>query len=293
MRKLLVFLCLSTLAIAQCTISSGGGTSCVGPLNVTGMVGSPSSLGLSGSCPSPDPTSTGIIICQQNGTLMYSYKGAAFVSLQGSSNNVSVSVGSTTTLAPGSPATVTNSGTSSNVVLNFGIPQGVHGIAGPQGLTGPQGIQGLQGNTGSPGPPGPPGPAGPAGATGPAGPQGSIGPSGPSGPPGPIGATGPAGSSATVAIGTVTTLSPGSSATVNNSGTSSNVILNFGIPQGQSGSSNSITDMMCPAGQFVDGFVSDVPQCAVLPVPNLSSLNCTINNISFGSGSTTVTLSCH
>ena len=40
------------------------------------------------------------------------------------------------------------------------------------------------------------------------------------------------GQAATVAVGTTTTLSAGSSATVNNSGTSSDAILNFGIPQG-------------------------------------------------------------
>lgn len=38
-----------------------------------------------------------------------------------------IKVGLTTTLPPGSPATVTNSGTDTDVVLNFGIPQGIPG----------------------------------------------------------------------------------------------------------------------------------------------------------------------
>ncbi len=42
----------------------------------------------------------------------------------------SVAVGTVTTLSPGSPATVTNGGTSSNAVLNFGLPAGANGAAG-------------------------------------------------------------------------------------------------------------------------------------------------------------------
>lgn len=44
------------------------------------------------------------------------------------------------------------------------------------------------------------------------------------------------GTAATITIGTVTTLSPGSSATVTNIGSSSAAVLNFGIPQGLQGS---------------------------------------------------------
>lgn len=43
---------------------------------------------------------------------------------------------------------------------------------------------------------------------------------------------GPAGDAATISIGSTTTLAPGSAATVSNSGTAQNVILNFGIPEG-------------------------------------------------------------
>jgi collagen type VII alpha len=41
-----------------------------------------------------------------------------------------ISMGTVTTLAAGSPATVTNSGTAGAAVLNFGIPQGVAGTGG-------------------------------------------------------------------------------------------------------------------------------------------------------------------
>ncbi|CAB4192491.1 hypothetical protein UFOVP1233_41 [uncultured Caudovirales phage] len=50
------------------------------------------------------------------------------------------------------------------------------------------------------------------------------------------GATGATGTAATIAAGTVTTLSPGASATVTNAGTSSAAVFNFGIPQGTAGS---------------------------------------------------------
>lgn len=45
----------------------------------------------------------------------------------------SVTVGTVTTLAAGSPATVTNSGTDQAVVLNFGIPKGADGTGGGGG----------------------------------------------------------------------------------------------------------------------------------------------------------------
>lgn len=53
-------------------------------------------------------------------------------------------------------------------------------------------------------------------------------PEGPEGPPGPS----VPGEAATVAVGTVTTLAPGASATVVNAGTSFEAVLNFGLPSG-------------------------------------------------------------
>ena len=89
--------------------------------------------------------------------------------------------------------------------------------------------------TGPQGPQGEPGPQGPAGPQGPRGLQGVPGPQGATGPRGATGETGPAGSSTSVSLGVTTTLPAGSSATVTNSGTASDMILNFGIPKGDPG----------------------------------------------------------
>lgn len=51
----------------------------------------------------------------------------------------SIEIGETTTLPAGSSATVTNAGTPSHMVLDFGIPKGDQG---PQGEEGPQGPAG-------------------------------------------------------------------------------------------------------------------------------------------------------
>jgi hypothetical protein len=67
------------------------------------------------------------------------------------SSGTTIAVGSTTTSAPGSNALVTNSGSSTAVVLNFTIPQGATGPKGDTGLTGPQGPKGDKGDTGSQG----------------------------------------------------------------------------------------------------------------------------------------------
>jgi len=68
-----------------------------------------------------------------------------------------VEVGDTITLPAGSSASVSNSGTDVNVVLNFSIPKGDKGDTGATGPTGDTGSQGPQG------PQGVAGPAGPAG----------------------------------------------------------------------------------------------------------------------------------
>jgi len=96
-----------------------------------------------------------------------------------------ITVGTTTTLAPGSPATVTDVGTALAAVFDFGIPQGTAGTAGTNGTNGTNGT------------------------------------------------------AATIAAGTTTTLSPGSSATVTNAGTSSAAVFNFGIPQGTAGTAGA------------------------------------------------------
>lgn len=73
------------------------------------------------------------------------------------------------------------------------------------------------------------------GPQGPQGPQGVQGPRGPQGPQGVQGPQGPQGTAASVSVGTVTTEAPGSSAAVSNSGTAQNAVLNFTLPQGNTG----------------------------------------------------------
>ena len=122
-----------------------------------------------------------------------------------------ISIGTTSVLPSGSSATVTKTGTASNVVLSFGIPTGPAGSAGATGLKGDPGV------------------AGPAGSVGPAGAAGAAGKDGAAG------AAGKDGAAASLAIGTVSTLDAGKPATVSNSGTSSAAVINFGLPQGTQG----------------------------------------------------------
>ena len=142
-----------------------------------------------------------------------------------------ITAGTATGLAAGAAPTVSNSGSSSAAVFNFGIPAGATGATGPAGPTGA---------TGSAGATGPAGaaatitagtatglatgaaptvsnsgsssaaifnfgiPAGATGATGATGPTGATGSTGATGPAGATGATGPAGPN-TVSNSTTTT----------------------------------------------------------------------------------------
>ena len=92
-----------------------------------------------------------------------------------------INIGTVTTLNAGSPATVTNVGSDSNVILDFGIPRGNQGETGEAGTDGTDGVDGI---------------------------------------------------TPTVTIGSTTTVSYDSPASVSNSGSSTDVILNFEIPQG-------------------------------------------------------------
>lgn len=76
------------------------------------------------------------------------------------SGGLNIEIGTTETLPAGSNAVVTNSGTSTDAVLNFGIP------TGPQGPQGEKGDKGDKGDTGATGAQGPTGPQGPQGANG-------------------------------------------------------------------------------------------------------------------------------
>ena len=170
-----------------------------------------------------------------------------------------VSVGTTTTGNPGTNASVTNSGTSSAAVLNFTIPRGATGDTGPAGADGIDGAPGQAatitvGST----------------TTGAAGTNASVTNSGTSSaavldftiPRGATGSTGPAGAdgqAATVTVGSTTTGSAGTNASVINSGTSSAAILDFVIPRGADGTSETPT--------FVDG-TGDSLDCTAVKYPS-------------------------
>ena len=79
------------------------------------------------------------------------------------SGGLNIEIGTTETLPAGSNAVVTNTGSSTDAVLNFGIPKG---DKGDKGYTGAQGEKGDTGATGATGAQGPIGPQGPAGADG-------------------------------------------------------------------------------------------------------------------------------
>ena len=81
------------------------------------------------------------------------------------------------------------------------------------------------------GDPGPQGPQGLPGKQGPQGERGATGPAGAIGPQGPVGPPGKDGQAATVTVGRVTT---GAKVSVKNSGTATNAVLDFVLPEGSS-----------------------------------------------------------
>ena len=152
-----------------------------------------------------------------------------------------IDVGTVTTGAAGSPASVVNKGTDNAAVFDFTIPQGAQGVPGTAATITvgnvtslPAGSQPTVSNVGT-------ATAArfdfgiPKGDTGAQGPKGDTGEQGPKGDTGAKGEQGVPGTAATIAVGTVTTLPPGSNATVANVGTASAAQFNFGIPQGATG----------------------------------------------------------
>ncbi len=160
------------------------------------------------------------------------------------SQTATIAIGSVITSEPGTQATITNSGTDTNAILNFYIPRGATGATGatgaqgpqgPQGSAGPQGPQGPQGYVGAQGPQGPQGPQGYIGPQGPQGYPGEQGPQGAQGIPGPIGPQGPTGTADTITVRQTLTSDPGSAAEVREISGSPNHIFDFVIPRGATG----------------------------------------------------------
>ena len=181
-----------------------------------------------------------------------------------------IAVGSTTTGAPGTNASVTNTGDTTAAVFNFTIPRGnvgATGSSGPQGPVGPPGADSVV-----PGPPGSTGPVGPPGADSTVpGPPGPVGPAGPAsiipGPPGSTGPAGPAGAAATVDVGTTTTGAPGTAASVINIGDTSGAIFNFTVPQGPLGLSGA------PGAPGLAATINLAPTITGLPGSNANVVN--------------------
>ena len=99
-----------------------------------------------------DPASSGHTIIDENGDDMPYRTNLQFTNAEVTDDSVNdttvvdckgakgdaatIAVGTTTTLAAGSDATVTNSGTSSAAVFDFGIPKGADGLDGSDGADG-------------------------------------------------------------------------------------------------------------------------------------------------------------
>ena len=124
------------------------------------------------------------------------YEGSAYVCIQGNSN-----------LRPDQNTTQ----------WTLMVQKGDTGATGATGTAGATGAKGAVGDTG------------PQGATG------ATGSTGPQGPQGPQGAQGDAGSAATVTVGSVSKVAGTAAATVSNSGTNQQAILDFEIPSGSDG----------------------------------------------------------
>ena len=146
-----------------------------------------------------------------------------------------ISIGTTNNLVAGSQATVSNVGTTTNQILNFGIPQGLKGdigLTGEIGLTGATGSQGI---------------------------QGEIGPQGYQGIQGSAGNAGINGTNTSLSIGTVTSLYPTATPTITNVGDFFNQILNFAIPRGYNGIQGDKGDRGDKGDQGEKGEKGDAP----------------------------------
>ena len=163
-------------------------------------------------------------------------------------------VGTVTTLAAGSNATVTMSENNNEYTLNFGIPKGNKGDTGASGSGGEATVVNptitigtvTNGDTASATITGdspnytlnlvlPKGAKGDKGDTGAAGIDGAKGDKGDKGEKGDTGAKGADGVTPTFEVGTVSTGAAGSTATVTITGTAPNYVLNFTIPKGDKG----------------------------------------------------------
>lgn len=146
-----------------------------------------------------------------------------------------IGVGSVSTGAPGTSAQVTNIGNSSAAVLSFVIPRGADGTNGINGAPGANATINIGTVT-----------TGAAGSSATVNNSGTAtnavlnfsipkGDKGDKGDTGNIGNIGPAGAAATIAVSSTITGAAGTSALVENTGTTSEALLRFTIPRGATG----------------------------------------------------------
>ena len=138
----------------------------------------------------------------------------------------SISLGTVSTGAAGTNASVTNTGTPGAAVFNFAIPRGDKGETGSTGPANTLTIAGV--TTGAPG-------SSASVSVGGTAPNQTLTFSIPRGDTGATGEKGDAGNAATISLGTVTTGAAGSSVSITNTGTSSAAVYNFTIPRGDKG----------------------------------------------------------
>jgi hypothetical protein len=180
-----------------------------------------------------------------------------------------ITIGTITTVDSETPASVINVGTETDAIFNFTIPRGVDGVLGGDGPAGPSNV--LQIGVVETGDAGTSAIATITG-TSPSQTLNFVIPKGDKGDTGETGAQGPKGdAAATIVVGSTTTGLPGSSALVSNSGTSSDVILNFTIPQGPQGEQGPEG----PAG--VDGASASLD-----PINGLASFPAPVPGSSYG-----------
>jgi hypothetical protein len=163
--------------------------------------------------------------------------------------DTTVTVGSVTTLPAGAPASVVNVGTVKDMVLNFGIPEGIQGIQGDAATIAVGTVTTV-------------GPGAPAAVSNVGTPNDAV-----------FDFDIPQGAAATVAVGTVTTLAPGAPATVVNAGTAGAAVLNFGIPRGAPG---IMTSVVAGANVTVDN--SDPANPVIAAAGNVSGPVSAVDN---------------
>ena len=154
-----------------------------------------------------------------------------------------IAIGTVATGAAGSSATVMNSGSGAAAVFDFEIPQGDKGDRGDAGASGARGASVTTVTTDTAGTTTTPtiisfddsdgnDIAGTVSI--------SPGPTGPRGNQGDRGDTGTSGTAASIAVGQTQTLASGASATVTNSGDTTNAVFDFGLPSGDDGAAATI-----------------------------------------------------